>query len=35
MNRQIHAEVHAAVNRDSDGQEMAFGASVILASGRK
>ncbi|HKV79004.1 MAG TPA: class I SAM-dependent methyltransferase [Candidatus Sulfotelmatobacter sp.] len=32
---QIHAEVHAAVNRFSDGQKIAFGASVVLASGRK
>ena len=31
---QIHAEVHAAVNRYSDGQKIAFGASVVLASGR-
>jgi hypothetical protein len=32
---QVHPEVHAAVNRFSDGQEIAFGASVVLASGRK
>jgi len=32
---QIHAEVRAAVNRYSDGQKIAFGASVVLASGRK
>jgi SAM-dependent methyltransferase len=32
---QIHAEVHAAVNRFSDGQKIAFGATVVLASGRK
>jgi SAM-dependent methyltransferase len=32
---QIHAEVHAAVRRYSDGESIAFGASVILASGRK
>lgn len=32
---QIHSEVHAAVNRFSDGQKIAFGASVVLASGRK
>ena len=32
---QIHAEVLAAVNRYSDGQKIAFGASVVLASGRK
>jgi SAM-dependent methyltransferase len=32
---QIHAEVHAAVNRFCDGQKIAFGATVVLASGRK
>jgi SAM-dependent methyltransferase len=32
---QIHAEVHAAVSRYSDGEKIAFGAQVILASGRK
>lgn len=32
---QIHAEVHEAVNRFSDGQKIAFGASVVLASGKK
>jgi len=32
---QIHAEVHAAVRRYSDGESIAFGASVVLASGRK
>jgi hypothetical protein len=32
---QIHAEVHAAVRRYSDGEKIAFGASVVLASGRK
>jgi SAM-dependent methyltransferase len=32
---QIHAEVHEAVNRYSDGESIAFGASVVLASGRK
>lgn len=32
---QIHAEVHKAVARYSDGQKIAFGATVILASGRK
>jgi SAM-dependent methyltransferase len=32
---QIHAEVHEAVNRCWDGQKVAFGASVVLASGRK
>jgi hypothetical protein len=32
---QIHTEVHEAVNRYWDGQKIAFGASVVLASGRK
>jgi SAM-dependent methyltransferase len=32
---QIHTEVHKAVNRYTDGQKIAFGASVVLASGRK
>lgn len=32
---QINAEVHEAVARYSDGEKIAFGASVILASGRK
>jgi len=32
---QIHAEVHAAVKRYDDGQKIAFGATVVLASGRK
>jgi len=32
---QIHAEVHAAVRQYSDGEKIAFGASVVLASGRK
>jgi SAM-dependent methyltransferase len=32
---EIHAEVHAAVRRYSDGEKVAFGASVVLASGRK
>jgi len=31
----IHAEVHAAVRRYSDGEKIAFGATVVLASGRK
>jgi ubiquinone/menaquinone biosynthesis C-methylase UbiE len=31
----IHAEVHQAVAKYSDGEKIAFGASVILASGRK
>ncbi len=31
----IHAEVHAAVAQYFDGQEVAFGASVVLASGAK
>jgi ubiquinone/menaquinone biosynthesis C-methylase UbiE len=32
---QIHAAVHAAVRQYSDGEKVAFGASVVLASGRK
>ena len=32
---QINADVHAAINRYSHGDEIAFGASVVLASGRK
>jgi len=32
---QIDAEVHEAVARYSDGEKIAFGASVILAAGRK
>ncbi len=31
----IHAEVHAAVRKYSDGQQVAFGATVVLASGKK
>lgn len=32
---QIDAEVHEAVARYSDGEKIAFGASVVLASGKK
>ncbi len=32
---EIHAEVHAAVRRYWDGEKIAFGVSVVLASGRK
>jgi SAM-dependent methyltransferase len=32
---EIHAEVHAAVRRYSDGEKIAFSASVVLASGKK
>ena len=32
---QIHAEVHAAVRQYSDGEKVAFGVSVVLASGKK
>lgn len=32
---QINAEVYAAINRYSDGEKIPFGASVVLASGRK
>jgi len=31
----IHSEVHEAVNRFSDGHKIAFGATVVLAFGRK
>jgi SAM-dependent methyltransferase len=31
----IHAEVHEAVRQYSDGEKIAFGASVVLASGKK
>jgi SAM-dependent methyltransferase len=31
----IHAEVHAAVRQYSDGEKISFGASVVLASGKK
>jgi len=32
---QIHAEVHAAVRQYADGEQVAFGASVVFASGKK
>ena len=32
---EIHADVHAAVRQYSDGEKIAFGASVVLASGTK
>jgi SAM-dependent methyltransferase len=32
---QIHAEVHDAVGKYRDGEKIAFGASVVLASGKK
>jgi SAM-dependent methyltransferase len=32
---QIHAEVHESVRRYFDGEKVRFGASVVLASGRK
>lgn len=32
---QIHADVHAAVRQYADGEKIAFGASVVLASGKK
>ena len=32
---EIHAEVHAAVRQYWDGEKIAFGARVVLASGRK
>jgi SAM-dependent methyltransferase len=31
----IHAEVHQAVQRYSDGEKIAFGVSVVMASGKK
>jgi hypothetical protein len=31
----IQAEVHAAVRQYSDGDKIAFGVSVVLASGKK
>lgn len=31
----IHAEVHSAVRQYSDGEKVSFGASVVLASGKK
>jgi SAM-dependent methyltransferase len=33
--QEIHDEVHAAVRKYSDGEKIAFGASVVLASGKK
>jgi SAM-dependent methyltransferase len=32
---EVHADVHAALRRYSDGEKIAFGASVVLASGKK
>jgi len=32
---QIHEEVHAAVRQYSDGENIAFGATVVLASGKR
>lgn len=32
---EIHADVHAALRQYSDGEKIAFGASVVLASGTK
>jgi SAM-dependent methyltransferase len=32
---EIHAEVHAAVGKYSDGEKIAFGATVVLVSGKK
>jgi SAM-dependent methyltransferase len=31
----IHAEVHAAIGKYSDGEKIAFGATVVLVSGKK
>jgi SAM-dependent methyltransferase len=33
--REIHAEVHRALRKYSDGGKIAFGASVVFASGKK
>ncbi|HLW85967.1 MAG TPA: methyltransferase domain-containing protein [Candidatus Sulfotelmatobacter sp.] len=32
---ELHAEVHAAIQKYSDGEKIAFGATVVLVSGRK
>ena len=32
---QIHAEIHAAVGKYSDGEKIAFGATVVLVAGKK
>jgi len=32
---EIHAEIHAAVGKYSDGKKIAFGATVVLVSGKK
>jgi ubiquinone/menaquinone biosynthesis C-methylase UbiE len=32
---QIHADVHAAISKYSDGEKIAFGATVVLAYGKK
>jgi SAM-dependent methyltransferase len=32
---QVHAQVHAAVEQYSDGEQIAFGATVVFASGKK
>jgi SAM-dependent methyltransferase len=32
---EIHAEIHAAIRKYSDGEKIAFGATVVLVSGRK
>ena len=32
---EIHAEVHSAIRQYSDGEKIAFGVSVVLASGKK
>jgi hypothetical protein len=32
---EIHAAVHAAVRKYSDGEKIAFAASVVLASAKK
>ena len=32
---EIHTEIHAAIGKYSDGEKIAFGATVVLVSGRK
>jgi hypothetical protein len=32
---EVHADVHAALRKYWDGEKIAFGASVVLASGTK
>jgi len=32
---EIHAEAHRAIRQDSDGEKIAFGVSVVMASVKK